>query len=77
VIVDVIPEVQQLLGPQPSVPEMGPTESQNRFNLVLQSFVRAVTTAGHPLVVFLDDLQWADLPSLNEHEGGKAGRKDQ
>jgi predicted ATPase len=64
VLVDLIPELELIIGQQPSVPELGPAESQNRFNLVFQAFLRVFTTAEHPLVLFLDDLQWADLASL-------------
>ncbi|WP_437816961.1 protein kinase domain-containing protein [Sorangium sp. So ce1078] len=63
VIVDLVPELQVLLGPQPPVPELGPTEAQNRFALVVQRFFQALT-AERPLCLFLDDLQWADPASL-------------
>jgi predicted ATPase/signal transduction histidine kinase len=64
VIIEVIPEVAWILGPQPPVPELPPAQAQNRFNLAFQQFIRTFTTKDHPLVLFLDDLQWADLPSL-------------
>jgi PAS domain S-box-containing protein len=64
VIIDVIPEVELIVGKQPSVPHLGPTESQNRFNLVFQKFIGVFTQKEHPLVLFLDDLQWADSASL-------------
>ena len=64
VIIDVIPEVELIVGKQPPVPELGPTESQNRFNLVLGKFIRAFCTKEHPLVIFLDDLQWTDSATL-------------
>jgi predicted ATPase len=64
VIIDVIPEVELIVGKQPAVPELGPNESQNRFNLVFQNFIRAFCTKEHPLVIFLDDLQWADSATL-------------
>lgn len=63
-LTDLIPELELIIGRQPSVPTLGPTESQNRFRLVLQNFVRALATAQHPLVIFLDDLQWIDSASL-------------
>ncbi len=64
VIIEVIPELESVMGPQPAVPELSSTQAQNRFNLVFQQFIRTFATHEHPLVLFLDDLQWADLPSL-------------
>lgn len=64
VITEVIPEVALIIGKQPPVPQLPPAESNNRFNLVFQNFVSTFAGADHPLVIFLDDLQWADLPSL-------------
>lgn len=65
VIIDVIPSVETLIGKQPAVPKLEPVESQNRFNLVFGNFVRTFADNRHPLVLFLDDLQWADSASLN------------
>ncbi|MEG3880906.1 serine/threonine-protein kinase PknK, partial [Microcoleus sp. herbarium7] len=65
VIADVIPEIELIVGKQPEVPQLGPAESQNRFNRVFQEFIGVFTQAEHPLVIFLDDLQWADAASLN------------
>ena len=64
VIVEVIPEIEQMIGPQPPVPRLGVAESQNRFNRVFQQFIHVFTQPEHPLVLFLDDLQWADSASL-------------
>jgi predicted ATPase/signal transduction histidine kinase/DNA-binding LytR/AlgR family response regulator len=64
VMVEVIREVELIVGPQPPLPELPPAEAQNRFDLVVEAFVRTFATADHPLVLFLDDLQWADAPSL-------------
>lgn len=64
VLIDLIPELELVIGPQPGVPELGPMEAQNRFNLAFQRFLSVFTTREHPLVVFLDDLQWADPASL-------------
>ncbi|HEY9853903.1 MAG TPA: AAA family ATPase [Leptolyngbyaceae cyanobacterium] len=64
IIVDVIPEIEQIIGKQPPVPQLGPSESQNRFNRVFREFIHVFTKPSHPLVVFLDDLQWADSASL-------------
>ncbi|MBD2679041.1 MULTISPECIES: AAA family ATPase [Nostoc] len=64
IIIDVIPEIELIIGQQPAVTDLSPVESQNRFNLVLQNFIRIFTQPEHPLVIFLDDLQWADTASL-------------
>ncbi|MDZ7958594.1 MAG: AAA family ATPase [Aulosira sp. DedQUE10] len=64
VIIDVIPEVERIIGPQSAVPQLGSSESQNRFNRVFQQFIHVFSQPGHPLVLFLDDLQWADSASL-------------
>ena len=64
VLTDVIPEVELIIGEQPKVPELPSAESQNRFNLVFQSFIKVFAKKEHPLAIFLDDLQWADYASL-------------
>jgi predicted ATPase/signal transduction histidine kinase len=64
VIVEVIPEVELLIGAQPPVPALGTTETQARFNRVFQAFIAVFAQKEHPLVLFLDDLQWADSASL-------------
>jgi PAS domain S-box-containing protein len=64
VVVDVVPALELVIGPQPAAPELPPTEAQNRFRIAFASFVAAVAQADRPLVLFLDDLQWADAASL-------------
>jgi predicted ATPase/signal transduction histidine kinase len=64
VLIDVIPELELIIEQQPIAPELSGSAAQNRFNLLFQKFIEVFTTAEHPLVVFLDDLQWADLASL-------------
>ncbi len=63
-IIDVIPEVELIVGQQPTLPELAAAEAQNRFNFVFQNFIQVFTQAEHPLVLFLDDLQWSDTASL-------------
>lgn len=64
ILTTVIPELRLLLGDPPPVPDLDAGPAQNRFNLVFQSFLQVFATADHPLVMFLDDLQWADSASL-------------
>ncbi|MBE9226841.1 AAA family ATPase [Phormidium sp. LEGE 05292] len=65
VIIEVIPELEQIIGSQPAVAELSGNAAQNRFNLLFCKFVFVFATQEHPLVIFLDDLQWADSASLN------------
>ncbi|WP_375469721.1 AAA family ATPase [uncultured Nostoc sp.] len=64
-IADLIPELKLIIGEQSHIPELGPAESQNRFNLVFQNFLSVFAQKEHPLTVFLDDMQWADTATLN------------
>jgi predicted ATPase/signal transduction histidine kinase/ActR/RegA family two-component response regulator len=63
-LLDVIPELEHIIGQQPPVPEVVPVEAQNRFNWLFRSFARLWCNRDHPLVLFLDDLQWVDASSL-------------
>jgi predicted ATPase/signal transduction histidine kinase/tRNA A-37 threonylcarbamoyl transferase component Bud32 len=63
-MVNVLPEIELIIGRQPPLLELGPIESQNRFNRIFQEFMSVFARAEHPLTIFLDDLQWADASSL-------------
>ena len=65
VVVEVIPELERIIGEQPPAPELTGNAAQNRFNRLFENFISVFTTQEHPLVIFLDDLQWADSASLN------------
>ncbi len=77
IIIDVIPELALIIGEQPPVPELPAIEARNRFNLVFQQFVGVFARSGHPLVIFLDDLQWVDLPTIKLIELLLTGPVDQ
>ncbi|MEM6401252.1 MAG: AAA family ATPase [Cyanobacteria bacterium P01_D01_bin.116] len=64
VIIDVIPELEKIIGKQAPVPELSGSAAEKRFNLLFQNFIKLFTTKEHPLVIFIDDLQWADFASL-------------
>ncbi|ESJ26777.1 protein kinase [Cupriavidus sp. HPC(L)] len=64
-IVDLIPDLKHLLGPQPEISELSGTEARARFLRVFRSFIGVFARPGHPLVLFLDDLQWLDTATLD------------
>ncbi|MBN1205490.1 MAG: AAA family ATPase [Myxococcaceae bacterium] len=64
VLVNVVPPLELVVGKQPAVQEVPPSEAQQRINRVFRKSLGVFATPEHPLVIFLDDLQWADLASL-------------
>ena len=64
-IVDLIPELKLIVGEQPPVPELPAHDAQRRFQLVLRRFVGVFARREHPLVLFLDDLQWLDAATID------------
>lgn len=65
VLVEIAPSLGRLLGEQPALPDTGLREKKNRFNFLLRRLLGVLASADHPLVMFLDDLQWADRSSLD------------
>jgi predicted ATPase/signal transduction histidine kinase/tRNA A-37 threonylcarbamoyl transferase component Bud32 len=63
-IAQMFPEVERLLGPRPSVPGLARSEEETRFHHVFRQFLSVFTEGGKTVVLFLDDLQWADSASL-------------
>ena len=64
-IVDLVPELKHVIGEQPPVPELPPSEAQRRFQLVFRRFIGVFARPEHPLALFLDDLQWLDAATLD------------
>ncbi len=64
VLAEILPEVQRLLGPQPPPTPLPAAKALHRLQLTLQRFLGVFTTEDHPLILFLDDLQWADGATL-------------
>jgi PAS domain S-box-containing protein len=64
-IVNLIPELEFIIGKQPPVAQLPPRDAQNRFQLVFRRFLGAFASPEHPLALFLDDLQWLDVATLD------------
>lgn len=64
VLTRILPEIEMVTGPLPPVEKVSPMEEKNRFLLAVRNFLRTFAEKGCPLVIFLDDLQWADDASL-------------
>ncbi|MBR0751937.1 AAA family ATPase [Bradyrhizobium jicamae] len=64
-MVDLIPELELIIGKQPPAPELPPQQAQGRFQEVLKRFIGVFARPEHPLVLFLDDLQWLDAATLD------------
>src|SRR6201987_5161840 len=75
-IVNLVPELEFVIGKQPTVAELPPRDAQNRFQMVFRRFLGVFARKEHPLALFLDDLQWLDaatldlLENLVTHPGG-------
>ncbi|MCW5314088.1 AAA family ATPase [Nostoc sp. KVJ3] len=65
VMIEVIPELERMIGKQPPAPELSGSAAQNRFKSLFLKFTQVFTAKEHPLAIFIDDLQWADSASLN------------
>jgi predicted ATPase/class 3 adenylate cyclase len=65
ILVDIIPDLELIIGRQAQITRLDPVENKYRLNLLLLKFFEAIATIDHPLVIFLDDLQWADSASLD------------
>jgi PAS domain S-box-containing protein len=64
-IINLVPELELIIGQQPPVAALSPHEMQKRFQKVFRRFVAVFARQKHPLVLFLDDLQWLDAATFD------------
>lgn len=63
-IAEIIPNLTLLFGAPAKLPSLPAAEKEHRFHIAFSQFVNALASRSHPLLVFLDDLHWADAPTL-------------
>ena len=64
-IVNLIPELELMIGKQPPVADLPPQDAKRRFQMVFRRFLGVFARKEHPLALFLDDLQWLDAATLD------------
>jgi PAS domain S-box-containing protein len=64
-LIDLVPELEAIIGSQPPVPEVSPQNAPRRFQLLFRRLIAVFARPEHPLVLFLDDLQWLDAATLD------------
>jgi PAS domain S-box-containing protein len=64
-MVNLVPELELVIGKQPPVADLPPQDAQNRFQMVFRRFLGVFARKEHPLTLFLDDLQWLDTATLD------------
>ena len=64
-IIELVPELELIIGHQPPAPDLPPHDARSRFQLIFRRFVSVFARPGHPLALFLDDLQWIDAATLD------------
>jgi len=64
-MVALVPDLKAIIGDQPPVLDLPRQEAQRRFQMVFRRLVNVFAQPEHPLVVFLDDLQWLDAATLD------------
>jgi diguanylate cyclase (GGDEF)-like protein len=64
IITEILPALTLIIGEPSSLTTLPPAESELRLNMVFTDFVSALYSSEQPLVIFLDDLQWVDIPTL-------------
>lgn len=64
-IIDIVPSLEKIIGTQPKVVNVPHEEAQSRFYYTFANFLQVIASDEHPLVLFLDDMQWADTQTLS------------
>ena len=64
-MVNLVPQLELVIGPQPAVAELSPQDARHRFHTVFSGFLGVFAREEHPLALFLDDLQWLDAATLD------------
>ncbi|MBF0298127.1 MAG: AAA family ATPase, partial [Oligoflexia bacterium] len=65
VITEIIPEFEKIVGKYPPLETLTPVERNNRFFNTFTNLIKIIANKDHPLIIFIDDLHWSDIPSFN------------
>jgi len=63
VLTKIMPELESIFRAEPSS-QLSHTQLKNQLSIAMERFIGFFASPEHPLVVFLDDMQWADGASL-------------
>ncbi|MCD6586046.1 MAG: AAA family ATPase [Desulfobacteraceae bacterium] len=75
VVVDVLPEIEFIIGKHPPVTELSPKDARNRFHMVFEKFLQVLASKEHPLTLFIDNMQWTDAAGLKLMESFFTGTR--
>ena len=63
-ITDIVPDLEILIGRQAELPLLSAMDARARFNDVFSRFLACIASRNHPLVLFIDDMQWSDAATF-------------
>ncbi|MDD1444412.1 AAA family ATPase, partial [Dolichospermum sp. ST_sed3] len=72
-LIDIVPEFEWIIGPQEPIPNLNVNQLENRINFLVLRLIQEIASPEHPLVLFIDDLQWADTSSWKSFENLLSG----
>lgn len=73
-LADMLPLLETVIGAQPDLPDVPGAEARNRFLFIFSGLLQCMASQGGPIIIFLDDIQWADDASLDLMETALMGR---
>ncbi|WP_141505547.1 AAA family ATPase [Paenibacillus luteus] len=63
-LIELVPRLELLIGQQPPIAPLPPVEAKRRFHQILNRFLQLFLQRDRPVVLFFDNMHWADEASL-------------